>query len=83
MKHFMTCKFYKRNDMNSDDIYSNDIEKQLKIGEEAAFRKDIREIKKKEDGQASLLLPLLQDIFVLSGINMMMMMTRFCYCTLP
>ena len=52
MKHFMTCKIYKRNDINSDDIWMNDIEKQFKIGEEAVFRKDIGEIKKQEDGQA-------------------------------
>ena len=57
LKPFMTCKFYKRNDMNIDDIYSNDIEKQFKIGEEAVYRKDIREIKKQEDGQASLQAP--------------------------
>ena len=57
MKHFMTCKFSERNVMNIDDIYSNDIEKQFKIGEKAVYRKDIREIKKKEDGQASLQAP--------------------------
>ena len=57
MKHFLTCKLYKRNGLNSDDIYSNDIEKQYKIGEEAVFRKDIQEIKKQEDGQASLQAP--------------------------
>ena len=38
---------------------------QFKIGEEASFRKDIKEIKKQEDGQLAMpfaKLPLLQDI---------------------
>ena len=78
LKHFMTCKFYKRNVMNIDDIYSNDIEKQFKIGEEAVYRKDIREIKKTRGWPGLSPGSHCSRTFVLlsySGINMMMMMT--------
>ena len=61
MEHFMNCYRYERKNIDWEDIFENDIEKQFEIGKDAKIRLEIRENKKEEDGQASSLAPTAPD----------------------
>ena len=61
MEHFMNCNSYKRTNIDWEDIFENEKEKQFEIGKEAKIRLGNREIKKEGDGQASSLAPTAPD----------------------